>query len=211
MLKRGLLLALCSLIALPAMAGNFYVGFEAGASAVEDSDFSGDISTFSISGEVEFHTGVNVGATLGYRFAENFRVELSGSYRTADVDRVEDLEGAGDVQLIATMMNVYYDTCCGSIGARVYFGGGIGLGFIDVSSDTSANALVVDDSSTELAWNLLAGVSFDVAGDIVLAGGYRYLSTEDPEFHARSQGVGSGSIKAEVSAHEVFFSFRYEF
>ena len=71
--------------------------------------------------------------------------------------------------------------------------------------------MVVDDSSVEFAWNIMAGASIPVTEAISLTGGYRYLATTDPEFDATLVGVGSGTVEGEFAVHEFLFGARMTF
>ena len=205
MLKRCFLLALCSAVTLPAMGGSFYLGFDVGASSIKDSDLSGE----GLSGEAKLDSWFTGSAALGYRFQESFRVEFNASYRDQDIREVEvegsTASGDGDVEVWATMVNFYYDIDFGDTPVHLYLGAGIGAGFIDVYSSD------VDDSTTEFAWNVATGLSFDATENIVLGLGYRYLSTADAELGGKFAEFGSWDFEAEVDIHEVIYSFRYQF
>jgi OOP family OmpA-OmpF porin len=196
--------------ALPPEGGNFYVGLDAGASFVADSDISGG----GLSGVASFDPGFNVGAAFGYRFLEHFRSELNTSYRRANVDKVtgggETLIGAGDAGVFSAMVNGYFDWDLG-IPVKPYIGVGIGVGVVMVDSDASANVLIVDDSTAEFAWNVMGGLSFEVVENVIISGGYRYFSTLDATLDATLVGFGSGSVDGEIGVHELIFGVRYEF
>jgi opacity protein-like surface antigen len=165
---------------------------------------------------------VVIGGAVGYRFldqpagfVEQVRGELNLSYREADIDKVTSVAGSrlerGDVGAIALMANVYYDFDVGSP-ITPYLGGGIGFANIDIDSDSDAD-LVVNDDSTEFAWNVMLGASYAASEAIDLSLGYRYLSAPDPQFDASSVAVlpTSGKIDAEISLHEILFGLRYNF
>ena len=71
--------------------------------------------------------------------------------------------------------------------------------------------MVVDDSSVEFAWNIMAGASVPVTEAISLTGGYRYLATTDPELDSTLVGVGSGTVEGEFAVHEFLFGARMTF
>ncbi len=204
-------------ISLPASAQDgLYVELAPGISIFADSDVSGGGGLAGFSAVAEFDTGFVIGGSVGYRFLDSFRGEVNLSYRQADVDQVTIagalmLEGTGDISLLALMANVYYDLDLESP-VTPYLGVGIGLGFIDVDTGvTPLSVLVVNDSATEFAWNIMVGASYGVTDNIDLSLGYRYLGTTDPELDATLVGFGSGTLDAEIAVHEILFGFRYNF
>ena len=212
----SLAFAVCLLFAYTAGADGIYVELAPGVSIFADSD----ISVFGLSGDVEFDTGFVIGGAVGYRFldqpeglVDQIRGELNLSYREADIEKLTsgglELPGAGDVSAIALMANVYYDFDIG-FPVTPYLGAGIGFAHIEIDSQRNA-ILVVNDDSTEFAWNVMLGASYAASEAIDLSLGYRYLVTTDPEFDASITGVGSQKLDAEISLHEILFGLRYNF
>ncbi len=187
-----------------------YIQLDAGLAIVGDSD----VSFGGVSGEVKFDPGFAVGGAVGYRFEEWLRVEVNLSYRQADIDKLTalgyTLRGAGDASAFATLANLYIDFKPRSP-VTPYVGAGIGVANIDVDSNSSANVLIVNDDSTEFAWNVMAGAAWSVTDDVVLSLGYRYLGTTDAKLDFTVVGVGTGTMDAEFGVHEVMFGARYNF
>jgi OOP family OmpA-OmpF porin len=202
-----LLASLC--FTFPAAAANLYVELNTGPSFVADSDLDGGSGV-----EAEFDPGFNVGAAFGVRFLEHFRTEINTSYRQAEVDNVSgpgfSLDGAGDAGVFAAMANAYFDLDLGGP-VKPYIGAGVGVGVVIVDSDSSANILIIDDTTTEFAWNVMGGLSFEITENVILSGGYRYFATTDATLDATVVGFGSGTLDAEIAAHEVVVGVRFEF
>ena len=115
-------------------------------------------------------------ARLGYRFDQNWRVELEGGYRAADIDMVVDssatpsvcnlVPAAGacetpDGQITATtlMANVIYDFGDADARVRPFLGLGAGVNrvnteFLGTLAGGRTIAVGADDSSTDLAARL---------------------------------------------------------
>ncbi|MEO0398554.1 MAG: P44/Msp2 family outer membrane protein [Pseudomonadota bacterium] len=125
---------------------------------------------------VETHTGVSAaGIDLS---AEDAGVLVSGAPANLGVS-VADLvaDGQGQIDTIFVMANVLYEF--GMAGPlKPYIGGGIGIGFADVNYSPSAVG-IIDDGSTEFAYQAMVGFAYTVAprADVVL--GYRYRATND--------------------------------
>ena len=85
------------------------------------------------------------------------------------------------------------------------------VGFIEVDPG-NASVFIVNDEATEFAWTIMFGVFYGVTDTIDLSLGYRYLGTTDPELDATLPFVpASGTVDAEIAAHEILFGFRYNF
>jgi len=204
--------ALCGVLGVAevASAEDYYVRVEAGASILAPSDIRGG----GLTGEAKFDPGFEVGFAGGTRFVGHLRAELALSYREADVKEVKSgavtLDGAGQVGTFATFVNAYYDLLPDAA-INPFVGAGLGFAVIRVDSDAGANVLVVDDTSVEFAWNVLAGAEVPVGDRVALSVAYRYLGTTDPEFDATLVGVGRGTLDAEVTVHEVLFGATFRF
>ena len=101
----------------------------------------------------------------------------------------------------------------GAIGLpiRPYLGGGVGGAYLKVDSSSDA-PLEVDDEAGAFAWNLLAGVGYDLTESLALTATYRYLRLEGTDFSADLAGVDVGDVDVDdVSLHEVLLGLRYTF
>lgn len=157
----------------------------------------------------EFDEGYAVAGALGRRFG-NWRGELELAYQSNDVDIHRDVQAAGipldaeDAGVLITgspnlgvtvgdlvadgqgavdttfaMANVYYDFS--SMGAFTpYVGAGLGAGFVDVDYSPSGVG-IVDDDATVLAYQVIAGASYDLSDRMAIFAQYRYRATEDVE------------------------------
>ena len=186
-----------------------YIGGSLGASFPQDSD----LSFAGFTGDLEFDEAFVVEGHVGYRFPLNVRVEASLSYRNSDVGTVTFAGVTGDadddVSALTGFANVYYDFQL-DFPVQPYVGGGIGFATIDAGSVNTAN-LQIDGDDTVFAFNLQAGASYEVAENVELFAGYRYIQSEDPSFDVTFAGVGVGSIDAEFSTHEVLAGVRVFF
>lgn len=181
--------------AAPAGA-QMYVGLEAGPAFYMDSELSPGPGP-----DLEYETGFNVGGVLGAHFLDIARGELAVSYRLADTDDAGPLPVSGDLGVLGVMGNAYLDLELGDdVPVTPYLGFGIGLGA--AFADFRAGSTNVEDEDVVFAYNVLAGVGFDVTEEVVLQVGYRYFATTDPEI----QGVD-----VELDIHELVFGARYEF
>lgn len=101
------------------------------------------------------------------------------------------------------MLNGYYDISTGTI-VKPYVGAGLGLADIKVKYQDVED--LVSISKTKFAWNLNAGVGFEVAENITVDVGYRYLKVEDVK-----KNFGDSSTKIKTRANEFSVGVRFDF
>ena len=172
-----------------------------------------DISDDDVDGKLELDDAYVVGGALGYRFPWA-RLEANVSYRQNDVDTVQvegvDFQGANDATALVGLINLYLDVDFG-LPLRPFVGGGAGAAYL--SLDTGSNApLEVDDDAGAFAWNLLAGVGYDITESIALTATYRYLRLEGSDFSGDLAGVDTGDVEVDdVVLHEALLGLRYTF
>lgn len=214
MKTRAILLASSAVAALslaaPAeAAGTFYVNVFGGANWSEDHSFravtstttSADTLTWSTDSDTGFIVGGAVGMSLN-QFMEGLRVEVEVAYRENSVDGIWTSNtttptfvssGALDIDhsTFSVLANVWYDFQLA--GVNPYLGGGIGWADTEIDGNYLGTGLAGPFSFSDdgFAWQLGAGVRFDVSPNMKLGVGYRYF--DGPE-------VTVGSINALNSA-----------
>jgi OmpA-OmpF porin, OOP family len=172
-----------------------------------------DASVGEIDGEVELEDAFVFGGALGYRFPW-IRLELNGSYRKFDTDEVkaqgQSAGGNGDASAVVGLFNAYLDPDLG-VPVRPYLGGGVGGAYVKLDTGDDA-PLGVDDEAGAFAWNLAAGLSYDVTAHVTLSAGYRYLRLEGTDFSASLAGVDTDDVDVDdVTSHEILVGLRYTF
>lgn len=202
---------LCLLFAPPVVAEGLYVELSPGSSFPQESGISGE----GFSGKAELDPGLVVGGAIGYSWRPaSPRWELSLSYRENKIDKLTGYGGAlevtGDVSTFAVLTGPIHDFHLGGP-ITPYIGAGIGIAIIDIDRSSSVEVLVVNDDATVFAWNVLLGASYALNDKIDLSFGYRYLGTTKPEFKTTVPGGGSGTLKGEVTLHEILLGLRYNF
>jgi opacity protein-like surface antigen len=172
-----------------------------------------DASVGDIDGEVELKEAFVFGGALGYRFPW-VRLELNGSYRKFDTDEVkaqgQSVSGNGDASAVVGLFNAYLDPDLG-VPVRPYLGGGVGGAYVKLDTGDDA-PLGVDDEAGAFAWDLAAGLSYDVTAHVALSAGYRYLRLEGTDFSASLAGVDTDDVDVDdVTSHEILVGLRYTF
>lgn len=203
--------AVAFLLAGPAWAEvetGFYLEGQVGYSSPE----SVDASAGGVDGDVDFKEAAVFGGAVGWRFT-HARLELNGSYRKYDVDEVDaagfDATGDGDATSVVGLVNLFIDPDLG-YPVHPFLGGGIGAAYLEV--DTGDSPLEIDDQAGAFAWNLSAGLTWDVTPNVALSASYRYLRLAGTDFSADLAGVDVGDVDVDdVVSHEVLLGLRYTF
>lgn len=191
-----------------------YLSLQAGGTWLEDADIEYDgVPSSVFSEEAEFDTGYNVGAALGYDYGPA-RLEAEIAYRQNDFDSFSgQFLGAGfkssadgDVDATSFMVNAYWDFESGSP-VTPYLGAG--AGFANVSYNDVRDDLgdFVDDDDNVFAYQLAAGIGFEIDPNLTFDLGYRYFTTDDPEVR---DSFGD-TFETEYKSHNVSLGLRMTF
>lgn len=186
----GVLLA--SLISMPALAGEgLYLRLGAGGNHADEDVFS----------DVDFEFGYVGTAAIGYNwfFPEliaDLRVELEGSYRYNDTDTLGNLSLDGDATVYGAMVNAYADIRT-TLPVVPYLGVGFGAARLDYEDDGAGVVAPIDDHDTKFAYQVMAGVNYNVATDLALGLEYRFFEAER---YGLQDDVGN-DIRPEYNSH----------
>ncbi len=167
-----------------------YVSLQGGASFPQSTDsvFDPGLPT---QGTIvtEGDTGYRVGGALGYSFGRYFSVEGEYAFIRSDLDTLDSSalaplgpqEASGSASAQTWMANAYLSLPAGAW--RPYVGAGIGRAHVEADNAGFANfPLVTDktnDSDNAFAWQLMAGVGYQIAPSLELGARYRYLNIDE--------------------------------
>lgn len=161
--------------------GKWYGAVSAGVTFPNDGEISTGLEFFgNPSNSIEYDAGYNFNGSIG-RYFEWFRLEGELSIRQNDVDAWEisgfgDVDGEGDLNTVAIMGNAYYDI---QVTQRtdIYLGGGVGAARVDAEIRSGT----VERSGGEwiFAWQLMAGLSYQLRDNLALTGGYRLFAADN--------------------------------
>lgn len=141
---------------------------------------------------------------VGCQLTESFRVEVTGGYRLRQ--SLRDSYGSLDaeIQSYTAFANVYYDIT-NYAGWTPYLGGGIGVA-VHTLRDVVMPVASSDGEEVDFAWNIQAGVSYDMTQNAKLDFGYRLIDMGK----AKSGGPVPMFVDDLVS-HEFKVGLRYHF
>jgi opacity protein-like surface antigen len=230
---KGFFGACCAIVAFTAAgaahaadAPGFYVGAEAGASfsqsaTWQDVNPTPDIWVFGIGQHVnaDVGTGAILGLTGGYRFNDMFRADLSFDYRTGySVSTSQPGNIAiykANINALTFMANGYVEPV--RLGPfKPYVGVGVGAAIV-TSSNASAFFIgyttpdpLAGQTQTNFAWQVSAGIAYEVNDRVAIDLGYRHLDAGDVGVGANIP-LGDSATKGSLVTNEVLLGVRYSF
>ncbi|WP_170984209.1 outer membrane protein [Rhodoligotrophos defluvii] len=139
---------------------------------------------------------------VGCQFTPMFRADIVGGYRFDS--KLEDKWNSLDAKLSTGTIfaNGYVDFDYFGF-VKPYVGGGVGVAFHSISN-VDKPPFSSSGSSTDFAWNVQAGLAFDVTENIAVDVGYRYVDLGD----AKSGGPDHFHVDS-ITAHEARVGLRF--
>jgi opacity protein-like surface antigen len=212
-MKRWSWLACCSvfllvvLMATTARAQGPYVSVQVGSTWLEDADNA--FKAFPLQFTTEYDLGFNVGAASGYDYGL-WRAEIELAYRQNDLDTLAALgssfNAGGDLSALSLMLNGFVDLPTpGPL--TPYLGGGLGMAWVSANDVTADGDPVVDDDDAVFAYQLAAGLGWELMPKVTLDLGYRFFATTDPEF----TDVDGDTFESEYMSHNLMAGLRLGF
>jgi opacity protein-like surface antigen len=115
----------------------------------------------------------------------------------------------------ALLLNAYYDinTCTRW---TPYVGAGLGVAMLKITSNDMWDGAKdkESDRTYNFAWQIGAGVAYDLTSNVALDAGYRYVNAgaavANKEIYS-GRGYYSEKDKIDTAAHEIYFGARYTF
>ncbi|MBB6430968.1 outer membrane protein [Algisphaera agarilytica] len=159
-------------------------------------------------------------------YLNNWRLEFEANYFRTDYTDVKflafDINADGDITYLSGLGNIYYDIPLGSKDFNLYLGGGIGFSVVQSDADldstlinsvtidgitTTAAIDSIDDTFTTFTYQLMAGLSYRVADNVTLTGGYRFRGFTE----SGNGDIASGLIFREHHINTFEVGVRFDF
>jgi opacity protein-like surface antigen len=225
--KRTGLAVLAGILALPFAAETAPSRYFIFGAAVDFPGEETDVPVYFEDAAVQTETnaGFNVSFGGGFRPRQNVRLEGEVGYRSSKIDDVKVLYintvgmgiegGKGDITGLSFMANGWYDLYNGQSWSP-YFGGGIGAAQVSlndflivtypiVPNPPMTERVLVDDKAWQFAYQVGAGLGYELKESIVIDLSYRYFATLDPKF----TDAGGNELEANYSHHNVQIAITY--
>ncbi len=201
-------------------ADGVYVSVFGGGNFLQD-DANGGVSGFYTSREsFDADTGFVVGAAVGTgldNWVKGLRIELEASYRRSDVGGAWSEQtffggssGSIDANMstFSIMSNVAYDIDVGmKVKPYVIAGAGWARSHFDGALVTTGGDKWFNDFDTEssgFAWQLGAGLNYEVAPGVDVGLGYRYFDGPNTSYFAGKNNIANN--KHDNDSHAVTIS-----
>lgn len=118
---------------------------------------------------------------------------------------------SAELETIPLLFNFYYDLRNVHSGVTPYLGVAVGAAFHDLGGTKFTNGTthrLSDESETDFAWGLMAGVGVDLGHNLILDLGYRYLDLGEVGV---SNSSGFALHLDDLTSHEARLGVRYRF
>lgn len=191
-----------------------YIGIKGGLNT--NDDVSANV-TPTTGGTGDFDNGFNAGITAGYAFGDwgyfSPRLEIEAGYLTNSLESIQAFNAggptgapfaaAGDLTAFYGLANILFDVpLTERFGA--FAGGGVGFGKISADNINVSGFTLIDDDDTAFAWNLTAGLSYELTRNVTVEASYRFLQFHDVNLN----GVGPIVVNDDVDNHQVNIGLR---
>ena len=124
----------------------------------------------------DYSNGAALGLFVGGLIGQRWRLEAEYSLRSHGL---RESSTSGDLQVHALMANAYY--LLPARGAlQPYLGVGLGAARVGLRDYRVNGSTVVDGHGNALAYQLIAGLRYELSPRWALSADYRYLRTSDP-------------------------------
>ena len=198
----------------------YYFSLFGGWSDLSDLEIANEQGTINLDGR----NGVGLGAAFGQIQGRNLRSELELSYRSHDIEDLllrdftggaESIEGVGDIESFAGMINVYWEFV-DLLGGRVAPYIGAGIGAVNVTADMRLNGgtdAFRDGEDSSFAYQYIVGLNYKLREYSDLFIEYRHFAADSLRFDA-SLPAGSllnGDGELNYQSNNIFFGMRLKF
>lgn len=142
--------------------------------------------------------------------ARAIRAEIEWNHYKDTKRKVPEWNEKFRLQNNILMLNAYYDlnTCTRW---TPYVGAGLGVAMLKYTEKATNSDWKENFKSYNLAWQVGAGVTYDLTKNIALDGGYRYINAGSAVNNRDSYDGYYDKIKFDTAAHEIYFGARYTF
>lgn len=213
-LRHGLAALVAATLAGPADAATsgWYAGLLLGSTGQSDQTLTFE-GTSMERGRAGFSSDFLSGGSIGYRFGNGWRVEGEFVYQSTETDRrpfrAPALQGDGNYASTGFAVNTLYEfDLFGSPKARSYLGLGLAaLTEVDIDFETASGERSY--SGDDIAFQVLAGVRYDVGNDWFLDLGVRQLRASG--LRLDGEGGSDGGIRGDYAPWAVTFGAGWYF
>jgi len=198
-----------------------YVSAMGGVNWVAKQDLTqNDLDFVEMQYNQPLHSGYATGLAVGWGFPVGLRPELELNYRRNTLDQFNhrvyegggSIEGKGEEEASSVMANLWYDVKhLPAPFSRLtpYVGGGLGYAVLTISGlEAGGVQFGGTHRDTVGAYQLGAGVGYELTEHWSMSVDYRYFKTRDAHF-GNIQGLPQGDVSTEYNAQSLMLGLRY--
>jgi OOP family OmpA-OmpF porin len=214
------------IVAAPASArdGQAYIGINGGVIIDDqvDVDIRNGNDTFDNAAFADTNLGIDGDVVIGYDFGA-FRLEAEGGYKRAGYEGLTivnsgilpgeltvpsgtRVQNERDLEIWSGMVNALVEFG-NDDGFQVFGGGGVGFANMNLPVVVNGVGTVIDDNTTDFAWQLLAGARVALSDNVDLGVKYRYFVANNFDL----QATNGSDLRADFDSHSVLASLTYNF
>lgn len=173
---------------------------------------NGQLTEFgsAVSSPVKYRTGLAADAAFGYAFNKYAALDFELGYVGAKIDNVPGYNSNNSyVYNVPFLANITLSYPIPRTIVVPYIGAGVGGADVIFETDyfgpSPNNYVTGSEDDVVFAWQAFAGLRFQLARNLSLGVGYKFLATEDPSFtyppdnfHVNFDGVRTHSVMASL-------------
>lgn len=186
-----------SMLAISAQATtpNWYAGLNIGYAVPGDMSVSSSTAM-----KLSLENSASIAGAVGYSVSSvpGLRGEFELGYQSFNADKISVQgnvhQASGSTSSVSFMANVYYNLL-EAAGFSPYITSGVG--FANLSMDGRPDP-ADDTSATVFAWQVGAGLMYDINPTIAIDGRYRYFATADGDFNGTDLSLDSNTVSIGV-------------
>ncbi|MFI3270558.1 MAG: outer membrane beta-barrel protein [Pseudomonadota bacterium] len=221
-MKKSLLLALfsCLLMSGHAVAAEPVLGLYYAPKVIMNfNTFDGSIHVDGLGSDSTSFNEISFGGALAMGY--DFDVLCNMPVRTeiefamfSDIDATGfpyTVPTNGEIGINTLMLNAFYDFKNNS-DFTPYVGVGAGIAWVSMKGDIAGAVGFASHTENNFAWNLTAGVAYEITENWSADLGYRYLNAGDAKTESTTIAGVTGHLEAkDIASHQIMLGVRYTY
>lgn len=176
--------------------------------AKDEAKHTGNFAGGNYSDKIKLHKDIWGGHFAAGVKARAIRTEIE--WNTYQDAKKKEGDERFRLQNNSLMLNAYYDinTCTKW---TPYVGAGMGVAMLKFTEKDMEDGDKASDRTYNFAWQVGAGVAYDLTKNVALDAGYRYINSGSAVANKRIATDLSRKTKYKSAAHEIYLGARYTF
>lgn len=192
------------------VGSGLYISSSGGLAMMPDTtdteqDINGDTEA-----DWDMEPGFGLSSAIGYDFGD-FRADAEFSFLSAkfDHDATEAADADDSFTIIAVTANAWYDQETGTPFSP-YIGAGVGIANLTANIPDDDDEVNFDGNAWGLAYQIGAGVGYEITEGLSLTAGYQFIGTID-KTEIKDSSDDDKTLSPSLMAHQIKLGVLYEF